>query len=285
MWLRTFSPSLFKEQQQAPRSLGSTEGVEPGGRGAYVTHNRPAGGKKKTAQGDDRKTERKRKRSLHLKGAFSFFFFFFFQRQGPSLCEKRQGEKKHNGRRGRKKKKPAMSFIRLGGRDTALKKKKKKKLQADFQKDLSTKLKIKVLATDCEARGLGAEVSLWFTFWIAFCRQMYLCLFVYDCTQSWRKLGLRKKKYIYMSFLGKGWELGEDWRWLLEEGRASRRRRRSHQFHYKHLPAWPTSNAVSFHQPQPTQGHRVNSRNRWRLGGEKQEKRGGEGDFKNRKGG
>lgn len=114
-----------------------------------------------------------------------------------------------------------------------------------------------MLATDCEARGLGAEVSLWFTFWIAFCRQMYLCLFVYDCTQSWRK---QLYIYIYMGFLGRGWELGEDWRWLLEEGRASRRRRRSHQFHYKHLPAWPTSNAVSFHQPQPTQGHRVNSR-------------------------
>lgn len=30
--------------------------------------------------------------------------------------------------------------------------------------------------------------------------------------------------------------------------------RRSHQCHYKHLPARPTSNAVPCHQPQPTQG-------------------------------
>lgn len=143
-----------------------------------------------------------------------------------------------------------------------------------------------MLATDCEARGLGAEVSPWFTFWIAFCRQMYLLPFCLRLHTKLTEARFEKKKniYIYMSFLGRGWELGEDWRWLLEEGGASRRRRRSHQFHYKHLPAWPTSNAVSFHQPQPTQGHRVNSRNRWRLGGENQEKW-GEGDFKNRKGG
>lgn len=69
-----FLPASSKSNNRLLGSLGSTEGVEPGGRGAYVTHNRPAGGKKKTAQGDDRKTERKRKRSLHLKGAFSFFF-------------------------------------------------------------------------------------------------------------------------------------------------------------------------------------------------------------------
>lgn len=32
-----FSPSLFKEATTGPRSLGSTEGVEPGGSGACVT--------------------------------------------------------------------------------------------------------------------------------------------------------------------------------------------------------------------------------------------------------
>lgn len=62
----------------------------------------------------------------------------------------------------------------------------------------------------------------------------------------------------------------EDWRWLLlHRGGWASQRRSSHQCHYKHLPAWPTTNAVAFHQPQPTQGHRVNARNRWRLGGEK----------------
>lgn len=64
-----------------------------------------------------------------------------------------------------------------------------------------------------------------------------------------------------------------------KEGLASQRRR-SHLCRCKHLPAWLISDAVAFHQPQPTQGHGVNARNRWRLGAGTRE---GEGDFKNKK--
>lgn len=58
--------------------------------------------------------------------------------------------------------------------------------------------------------------------------------------------------------------------------------RRSHQCRYKHLPAWPASNAVSFHRLQPSQGHGINSRHRWRLGGGKrreERRRRGDGPF------
>lgn len=107
VWLRTFSPSLFKEQQQAPRvpweHRGGRARWERGIRHAqqasrWEKENR-AGGRQK--DGEKEEEESAFERCFQL----LFFFFFFCQRQGPSLCEKRQGEKKHDGRRGRKKKK------------------------------------------------------------------------------------------------------------------------------------------------------------------------------------
>lgn len=117
--------------------------------------------------------------------------------------------------------------------------------------------------------------------------KIYLCLYVYIYICCGTVRAGRLGSQAEYAPLERWWGRGRGSLYYTE-GRASEWRR-SHQCHYKHLPAWPTSNAVSFHQPQPTQGHRVNARNRWSLGGEKggegargESCDGGEGDFKNR---
>lgn len=99
---------------------------------------------------------------------------------------------------------------------------------------------------------------------LAFCLRIH--------TSPW-EVHLKKKNYFRI-VRGDLWEMGGGGAPFTKQSRASQRRR-SHQCHYKHLPAWPTSNAVLFHQPQLTEGHWVNARNRWRLEGEKGGERAG----------
>lgn len=147
-----FSPSLFKEATTGPGSLGSTEGVEPGGRGAYVTqHAQEASRWEKRRQREmTEKKERKRTRSLHLKGVFSF------QTRALALWE-RQGERKSTGAQAKCEgaAKPDTSFIRIGGWGNVL-----KSLRPTSNKPFLFSNKITRLATKSETRGLEAEVSL-----------------------------------------------------------------------------------------------------------------------------
>lgn len=83
---------LFSQPLQrattAPRSLGSTEGVEPGGRGAYVTQHAQEASRweKKTHMV---KTERRRERGRGV----CIWKVLSAPRQGPSLCENDKGRK------------------------------------------------------------------------------------------------------------------------------------------------------------------------------------------------
>lgn len=178
---KVFSQPL-QRATTGPRSLGSTEGVEPGGRGAYVTQHAQEASRweKKTHRGDDRKKERKRMRSLHLKGVFNFWT------RALALWE-RQGEKKHSSRsetrRGRKKI-CHVFFSDSEAEGMCL------KALGLLPKNLSifTK-KSKGLAANCKTMRLEAEVSLWFTFELysvvstfAFCLQVHA---------SWWELSLK----------------------------------------------------------------------------------------------
>lgn len=106
---------LFSQPLQrattGPWSLGSTEGVEPGRRGAYVTqHAREASRWEKKTHRE--MTERRRERGQGV----CIWKVFSASRRGPSLCESDRerksiaAEAKHEGGA-----KPAMSFIRIGG--------------------------------------------------------------------------------------------------------------------------------------------------------------------------
>lgn len=92
---------LFSQPLQrattSPQSLGSTEGVEPGGRGAYVTRQtqgQPAGERERTEE-----WQRKRTKSLHLKGVFSS------ETRSLALWARRRVKQKSKMQRGKKKKK------------------------------------------------------------------------------------------------------------------------------------------------------------------------------------
>lgn len=86
-----FSPSLFKEQQQAPfGSLGSTEGVEPGGRRAYVTQY----AQQASRWGKEMHREMTEKRGERGWGA-RILKVFSASIRGPSLCL-HDKQRKHN---------------------------------------------------------------------------------------------------------------------------------------------------------------------------------------------
>lgn len=73
VWLQTFLPASSKSNNRplVPwEHRGGRARQERGIRHTARTRGQPVG--KENAQGDDRKKERKRTRSLHLKGVFSF---------------------------------------------------------------------------------------------------------------------------------------------------------------------------------------------------------------------
>lgn len=153
---------LFSQPLQRPTtgpwSLGSTEGVEPGGRGAYVTQHAQEGSRweKKTRR---EKTERRRERGRGV----CIWKVLSASRQGPSLCgndkERKSTTAEAKNERGTK---PAMSFIRLGGWGNAFKSFRPISKKT-FLLSKKGEKKIKDLATNCETGGVGAEVPLWFT--------------------------------------------------------------------------------------------------------------------------
>lgn len=117
VWLRTFSPSLFKEQQQAPRvpweHRGGRARWERGIRHAqqasrWEKENR-AGGRQK--DGEKEEEESAFERCFQL----LFFFFFFARDKGPRFVRNDKERKSTTAEGGakKKKKKPAMSFIRV----------------------------------------------------------------------------------------------------------------------------------------------------------------------------
>lgn len=134
----------------------------------------------------------------------------FFLRQGPSLCEKRQGEKKHNGRRGRKKKKrknlPCLLSDSEAERTRFFWGFFLKKLSADFQKDLSTKTENQSAGNRLRGEGVGGRSFTVIHFLnripssdvpLPFCRRLHTKL-----TEA--RFEKKKYIYIYMSFLGRG---------------------------------------------------------------------------------
>lgn len=84
-----------------PWSLGTTEGVEPGGRGAYVTQHAQEANRWERKMHRE-KTERRRERGRGV----CIWKVLSASRQEPMLCESDKGGKKHNSRsekrRGRK---------------------------------------------------------------------------------------------------------------------------------------------------------------------------------------
>lgn len=137
-----------------PRSLGTTEGVEPGGRGAYVTQYAQEASRWEKKMHRE-KTERRRERGRGV----CIWKVLSATRQEPLLCESDKGRKSTTAEaKNEGGAKPAMSFIRLGGWGNAF-----KSFRPTSKKNLYTFKKIKVLANNCETRGLGAEVPLWFT--------------------------------------------------------------------------------------------------------------------------
>lgn len=101
VWLQTFLPASSKSNNRP-----SVPWEHRGGRARWErgirhtsTHKRPAGGKRKRAGRGQKDGEKEEEES-------AFERCFSASRRGPSLCEKRQGEKKHNSRserrRGRK---------------------------------------------------------------------------------------------------------------------------------------------------------------------------------------
>lgn len=108
---------LFSQPLQrattSPQSLGSAEGVEPGGRGAYVTQQtqgQPVG--ERNAQRNDRERGRR----------VCIWKVFSARRRGPSLCESDdEWNRKAKCNGVKKKQKTAMSFITFGGWENVFK--------------------------------------------------------------------------------------------------------------------------------------------------------------------
>lgn len=110
---------LFSQPLQrattGPWSLGSTEGVEPNGRGAYVTQHAQegSGGKRKRT---GRKQKEGEKEEEEEESAFERCFQLLDK--GPCFVKTTRKEKAQQQKRKTKNEggaKPAMSFIRLGG--------------------------------------------------------------------------------------------------------------------------------------------------------------------------
>lgn len=131
----------------------------------------------------------------------------FFLRQGPSLCEKRQGEKKHDGRRGRKKKKEITCHVFY----QTLKLRERVFFFCFFFKKAFGRLpkrpfyknrKSKCWQPTARRGGWGQKFhrdSLFES------HSVVRCTFAFLSTTA-HKAGFEKKKniYIYMSFLGRG---------------------------------------------------------------------------------
>lgn len=242
---------LFSQPLQrattGPRSLGSTEGVAPGRRGAYVTQHAQEASRweKKTHR---EMTERRKERGQGV----CIWKVFSAPRQGPSLCgsdKERKSIAADAKREGAAK--PAMSFITIGGSGNMF-----KAFRPTSKKPFYSQTKSTGRQPTARQGGWKQKFHCNSLF-----SQVYLCFL----STTWCKfMGTQSEKDKNLcKRLGKP---GAGF--CSREGRASWQRR-SHQCHCKHLPAWPTSNAVTFHQLQPSQSHRANSRNRWRLWGEK----------------
>lgn len=161
---------LFSQPLQrattGPWSLGSTEGVEPNGRGAYVTQHAQEG-----SGGKRKRTGRKQKEGEKEEEESAFERCFQLLDKGPCFVKTTRKEKAQQQKRKTKNEggaKPAMSFIRLGGWGNAF-----KSFRPISKKNLSTFKKtkqkqIKDLATNCETGGVGARSSTVIHFWVAF---------------------------------------------------------------------------------------------------------------------